>query len=157
MSPAASQRRQVIEALVQRLSDIQLANGFETDAGEAIYTGEAPQLGEGDPDQAIAIVIGEDQPRMAGPGFLVTMPIHIHAVAKASLDDPWTPIEQVLADIKRAVEVAEEDDPGRRLQGLLVGPLERGNTQTLPREAGSLTVGVAITYGVQLKEGWGRP
>lgn len=145
-------RRLVMAALVDRLAEISVDAGFLTDAGHCIVFGEAPQLGSGDPSEAIALVMGDDEPASPAPGaVIVTTPIEIHALAKATPDDPFAQVEAVLADIKRAVEL-----PDRSL-GNLVSQIQRGVTRVVPREAGASTAGVAITYVLTWKEGWGNP
>lgn len=148
----ASRRHQIINAMVERLQAISIRDGFNTDAGERIYVGEAPQLGADDPDEAIALVIGDDQPEIAGPAFLIGLPLEVHALCKVTVDDPWTRIEYLLADIKSAVELED-----RRFDGLLMGHLERGATQTRPREPESLTAGLIVPYRAPYKETWGNP
>ena len=155
MSPAASKRRLILEAIVSRLEDIALNNGYETDAGLALYTGEIPQLGEDDPTEAIAVVFGEDDPKSLGDGrgFVIRLQAQISALCKVSADEPWQRIEMVLADIKRAMETND-----LTLGGLLTGPFERSAaTQTHPREPGSLTAGIMLPYTLTYKEGWGAP
>lgn len=148
----ASTRCRVLEALVERLSAISVNAGFKTDAGAAIVFGEAPQLGDADPPEAIAIVIGEDDPTAQAPiAMMVRTPFEVHAVAKVTPADPFTPVEAVLADIKRAVEL-----PDRSFGGL-VSKAERGASRSSPREPGATTAAVAITYVLTWKEGWGVP
>ncbi len=143
-------RHHVLTAIVDRLSAIRVSSGFETDAGATIVIGEAPELGDGDPDEALAVDFGEDSAAQLSPGVvLMTTPVVIRGVAKATPDDPFAQVEAVLADIKRAVEL-----PDRSL-GNLVSQIQRGVTRAVPREAGASTAGVAITYVLTWKEGWG--
>lgn len=145
-------RLSIMNAIVERLSAISRAQGeYRTDAGDDVFKGEAPQLGDDDPDQAISLMWGDDEPRVAGPGYLVSAPLMVSAVAKVTLAEPWDVIELVLADIKKAVEL----DDDRRLEGLLSGVFTRGATATLAREPGSLVVGLTIRYDMQWKESWG--
>lgn len=139
-------------ALVERLSAISVDAGFLTDAGQFIVFGEAPQLGSGDPGEAIAIVMGDDAPTQQSQAVvIVTTPVEIHAIAKVTPSDPFAPVEAVLADIKRAVELPDWSFAG------LVSAMRRGVTRALPREPGATTAGVAITYELTWKEGWGNP
>lgn len=149
---ATSIRRRVMAALIDRLAAISVNDGYETDAGASILFGEAPQLGPGDPDTALAIVIGDDAPTaQASVAMMVPTPFEVHGVAKVTPEDPFNPVEAVLADIKRAVEL-----PDRTLGGLLA-EIQRGETRGLPRDPGATTAGVAITYLLTWKEGWGNP
>jgi hypothetical protein len=148
----STKRLDILGAITTRLQVIAIADGYETDAGAALYTGEPPQLGEDDPDAAIAVALGEDSPSKAGPGYLVEAPLLVHAVAKASLDDPWEAIELVLGDIKRAIELED-----RHLAGLLVSDMRRGPATPFARDPGSLSVAVTLTYQLEWKEAWGNP
>lgn len=148
-----SMRRRVLEAIVTRLQAITANNvDFETDAGQLVYVGEPQALGESDPSQAIAIVIGDDEPQSQTAGsMLITTPFEICALAQVAPEDPWTPVEAVLADIKRAMEVADQSFGG------LVANAKRGSTRVMAREPGATTSGLAITYRLTWKEGWGLP
>lgn len=141
-----------MEALLERLAVISVNAGYETDAGAALLFGEAPQLGSGDPETALAVMIGDDIPTaQAAVAMLVSTPFEVHGVAKVTPEDPFTQVEAVLADIKRAVE-----QPDRALGGLLTD-IKRGETRALPRDPGATTAGVAITYVLTWKEAWGNP
>lgn len=144
-------REAILAALMTRVQAITIAHGYATDAGDQVFLGEAPQLGENDPPTAIALVVEDDD--VNSQGFLtVTLPIAVQALAKADLDAPWLAIEAVLGDVKRAIE---QDD--RSLGGVLKGELERGSTRTVPRAPGSSTVGVSVTYRCRYVELWGAP
>jgi hypothetical protein len=148
-----TQRRNILAALTADVATIATANGFDTDAGLVVYVGEVPQLGDDDPDQAIAIIFGLEEPHWELPGksVQIRLPIAICAVAKARTN-AYLVIESLIGDIKRAIE--KED---RTLGGLLTHPLERGPVAWLPRESGSTTVGAAVNYVIRIKEGWGAP
>jgi hypothetical protein len=148
----STRRRLILEAIKTRLEAIRVAAGFETDAGEAVYLNEAPAMGPDDPAVAIAILVGDDQTTWQGLCALLRLPIEIQAIAKADLDSPWLAVEDVLGDIKQAVEL---DD--RTLGGLLAPYLERGATATLKREPGSEYVGATIVYFAPYKERFGHP
>lgn len=148
----ASRRQLILEAIRTRLEAIQIDDGFQTNAGSQLFMGEAPTLGEDDPDVAIAIVVGDDNPSYQGEQTMLAMPVMVQAIAKADLDDPYVAAEAVLADIKKAVELAD-----RTLDGLVRRQIQRGATRTLPREPGSTTVGIGITYVAPYTELWGTP
>jgi hypothetical protein len=149
---AMSRRQQVIEALKARVAAITIAGGFNTDAGSLVFLNETPALGPDDPDVAIAMLIRDDDPSYHGEQVFYRLPIEFQALAKADLAAPWVIVEQVLQDIKRAVELAD-----RTLGRLLRTNLERRSTRTLEREQGSTAVGVAITYEAPIAETWGTP
>lgn len=152
MPPSPSKRQLILEAIVDRLEAIEPGNDFLTDAGENVYLGFEPPFGPDDPDRAIAVTVDDEQAQRTQANVLSLLPIQIAAIARASIDAPWIAVEEVLADIKRAIEL---DD--RTLGGLLNHRLERGNTSTLERDEGSETVGAVITYNAQIVEGWGTP
>lgn len=150
----ASRRRQVLEAFRTRLQAITIANAFETDCGAVVLLGEQASFGDDDRPQAIRIDVGDEQQEWAQEGlaYQIVLPIGIWAMARADLDEPWIIVEAVFADIKRAIELED-----RTLNDLLTFPIERGPTQTFPREPGSAVVGLGITYIAKYKEGWGNP
>lgn len=145
-------RQQILGAFLTRVQAVQVANGFQTNAGQVVYTGETPELGPDDPNEVIAIVVGDDSVKYQGANLLVRLPVSIQALVKADLDDPLTAIEAVISDIKRAVELAD-----RKLGGLIPQPIERGSTRAVPRRPGSTTVGVAVEYSISYVEAWGAP
>lgn len=148
-----SRRRLVLAALLARLEAITANDAaYETDAGQAVCIGDPQPLGEHDPSQAIAVIIGDDdpQPQTAG-AFLVSTPIEIVALREVDPTDPWLPVEAVLADIKRAVEQSDQSFGG------LVSRITRGTTRALPRDPGATTAAVSITYVLTWKEAWGNP
>lgn len=142
----------IVEELMARVSQITIANGFETDAGLAVYLGETPALGPDDADQAIAIVMGDQDVTFNREHVRYDWPIDIQALAKADLDSPWITIMQIAGDIKRAVELAD-----RTLGGLVTPWFVRQTVRTLPREAGSTTVGATVRYVFPVNEIWGTP
>ncbi len=148
---AETTRQLILAAFLAAVREITIANGFATDAGNTVYIGETAQLGDDDPDQAIALVVDDDDARSPGYVF-VTLPIVVQALAKADLDEPWLVVESLLGDLKRAIETED-----RTLGGLLKSELQRGSTRTLAREPGSTTVGAAITYRCEYVEVWGNP
>ena len=157
---ALSRRQEVIVAFFERLEGITIAAGFNTDAGQALFLGVEPQMGPDDPNYAIAVLIGDDDaPGFQGESIAYNLPLECKVLAKvdeAKPDDAWMTVEALLQDIKRAVELpsTEERRLGRLLSGL---GLNRGQTFTIPREPGSLKVGVSLTYSAPIKEKWGEP
>ena len=149
---AVSRRQRILDWFRTQLETITRANGFRTDAGAAIYLGGIPELGPDEPDVAIALTVEPDEPSVDLKHVVIRLPLEIHALAKGSMNEPWTAIEAVLSDIKEAIE--QQD---RTLGGLVLNRIERGQTQTIPRQAGSLTVGVTIGYIAPYKERWGNP
>lgn len=148
-----SVRRQlVLEEFKDRLARVTVANGFQSDAGETLFVGETPDLGEDDPPAAIAILVGDEEPVYQGVQLHIRLPYEIQAHVKANLEQPWETVEQIIADIKKAVELED-----RKFGGLIPRQIERGTVRGLPREAGQTTVGAAVTYLAAYTETWGDP
>lgn len=151
--PQPSTREAIAEVLLTRMQQATVANGFNTDAGEAVVLGEPVSLGDEDPDVVIAMLVGDaEQPRWQGEHIFYVLPYEFQAVAKAGRTDSWRMAEQGLQDIKRAIELSD-----RRLGNLLTGVLERGAVSTIARAPGSELVGISITYWAPIQELWGDP
>jgi hypothetical protein len=84
-------------------------------------------------------------------------PIDIIAVANASenRDEPWLLVEDVLADIQRAMELESD----RTFGGLLNRHdcCQVGTARTFDRESASEVVAVSQTYVFQLSRVFGNP
>jgi hypothetical protein len=153
-----SKREDALNDLRERLSKISIENGFVTDAGKAIFMGDAPQLGPNDPWAAIAVIVGPDSPETTGGLVRTTVPIEVQAIVRAELEDAVMAAEAVIADIKRAVEIEGIDaHRSRSLKGTLPLGLERGQTTWLRRQDGSTFAGAGITYNASFEERWGQP
>lgn len=150
--PDPSRRQTLLELIRTRLQGIHVNDGFFTDAGATVFLGEKPELGENDADVAIAVLVGDESGRRQGKAIFVELPIEIQALAKADLDEPWVASEQLLSDIQRAIEVEDELMHANDKRAIEIGP-----TRTLPREAGSSTVGLGVTYIVKFGRAWGQP
>ena len=158
--PEPTLREAILKVFKTRLGEIQTANGFFTDAGLALQIGESHRIGPDDPVPAVAVLVGDDEIVHEGERIAVTLPIDIEIVTRAEETDGWQSIERALGDVKRAMEL---NTSGHRLTDIpdSVGTppqLQRGNTRTLPREEGSVTIGAVLRYRVgPFTEGWGQP
>jgi hypothetical protein len=156
MPPLQTRREQLLGAFKARLQEITEANGFWTEAGLTVFMGEAPDLGPNDPDQAIAIVVGDEEQnwQLPGKGIGIRLPLAVQAVAKVGTDEDaaWQTVERLIGDIQRAIETT---DP--LVDGWSDWPLEIGPVRTLKRETGSTNVGSELTYRAVYKRGWGSP
>lgn len=150
--PNTPRRRAILEAVRTRLQAIRQVDGYATDAGAHVFLNEAPVFGPDDAAVAIAILVGEDDPVFQGEHLLIRLPVEIQAIARADLDEPWLAVEDVLGDIKAAMELED-----RTLGRLVKRQIERGRTTTLDREPGSEYVGAAIVYVAPYAERWGHP
>lgn len=151
MSDQIRRRKVILEAVRTRLQEISVADGYLTDAGRQVSLGLQPAFSDQDPDVGIAIVVGPDRIEAQHTKLAITLPVEVQAVAKADLDDPFLTIEDVISDIKQALERADD----RLLDGLLAYECQRGSTRQTDREPGSTTVGIGITYEFFYEEGWG--
>ena len=150
----ATQRQLIGADAISRLETIHIGVGeFETDAGDHVFIGERVDLGKDDPDEVLLIVFGDDQVTKDTPKTMLTLPIEVQAVVKVTPANAWLRIETMLGDIKRAMEF----DQVRGRRELATYPMRRGTTRTLPREPGSTTVGVGVTYEIDYNEPWGTP
>ena len=152
---AASKRRQIIEAIVARLAAIDGSGEFETKAGEQIFMNELPPFGPDDPDYAIAVQYGDDLPTVQQGKVLHVLTVVLLALARVDLqydEDPMIVAERVLADIQRAIELADRDLGGLVDRELLAGPI-----QTAEMEAGATSCGVQVAYVVHYQRSWGSP
>jgi len=148
-----SRRYRALETLRTRLGAISVANGFRTDAGLLLFMGEDVELGPDDGMSAIAVGVRPDEVRYQGENVTSVVPVEVAALVKASIEFPLLVLEDVIGDIKRAVE-----QPDRTLGGLLVQRgLERGSVRPLDREPGSETVGAVVEYSMTMAEAWGNP
>lgn len=147
-----STRQSALQVLQARLSEIRVANGYNTDAGERLFIGEQPILGPSDPLASLCIVVRATEPGKQGENVLVRLPVGVQAIVRADSADPWSTIEQVIEDIKRAVE--RDHDLG----GYLIRRgLERGQEEPLDRESGSTFIGAEVEYRLVFAEAWGAP
>ena len=120
-----------------------------------MFLGEFVTLGPNDADVVIAIEVGDDDPTQEmgpTPRVQIRLPIDMQGIARADLDEPWIIVEQVISDIKKAIELTSAT-----WLGDLVQELSRGPTRTLEREEGSTFVGAVVGYEVLMYEDWGAP
>src|SRR4051812_35872852 len=141
---ADSIRKRVLAELVSRLSLVTTVNGYQTDAGLLLDVGVLRHLGPDDPDAAIAVLPLDEVTGSQAGRVVSDWPIEVIAVANASdnRETPWLLVEDVLADIRRAVELPDIDD--RRFNGLIRHPgIEVGTAKTFGRDSASDIVAVS--------------
>ncbi len=147
-----SVRQSILTELISRLSGIAVVNGYQTDSGAVVYDGQTPSLAEGDPEQALAVVVGGETLGYQGENVLVLLSVVVHALLRADVDQPTLASEAVIADVKKAVEV------DHNLGGILQPRgLERGETTAARREQGSEFVAATVEYRFRFVERWGQP
>lgn len=147
-----TRRLLILQRLGALVGAIQKVNGFDTDAGLAVYIGTAPELGPTDPDYAIAIVPGDENATEDGR-ISNLFAVQVQAIGKAGIAEAWIGVELLLGDLKEAIE----DPNDRTLGSIFKGVLKRGPTRTLERPPGSTTIGTTITYSGTYIDEWGNP
>lgn len=169
MPDAHTHRLTILQAIVARLEAIRVENTFttrdggtdhyRTDAGDRVFLYEVPELGEGDPINAIAVLVDDSDPVLLGGFIEEPLIVEIQALAKADVD-PQEPItlspaeaaEELLGDIRRAIE-----QPNRTLDSLIKGEMRLGALRVIPRDPGRTTVGLSQRYEMSFVRTWGQP
>lgn len=160
-----SKRSAALLDLRSRLAWITVENGYSSDIGKQITMGEVYVLGEDDPKTGLAIMVGDDSSESSGQRTESEVPVEVACYIPVGTDDPVLVIEDMIEDIKRAVEIEPTPDNDRALgtitDGVLYGTLpmgvSRGQIRAIPREPGSPIVGASVTYLLQFQEDWGQP
>lgn len=145
-------RLRIVEAIAARLEQIRRGNGYHTDAGEAVFAGAIPAASEDWPDVLLAVTLGQDRAISNLQKKSIQLPVEIHVLARIDRSDPWKQCERARADVMRAMESGS-----RVLGGLAASDLKYDGTETAEREAGSLDMGLVVTYQVSYTETWGAP
>jgi hypothetical protein len=154
---ADSIRKRILSEVKQRLSVITPDNpGFVTDAGQHIFIGVLPKLGPDDPDAAIAILPHDHATGYQLQHVVGEWPIEIIAVANASENrqEPWLLVEDVLADLQRAMETEDRTFAGTISRH---DCFEVGAAKTFERESASDVVAISQLYVFSVKRVWGHP
>jgi hypothetical protein len=95
----------------------------------------------------------ERVPRSGNTRKVAELNIGVAAFVHAeSFDQPGLQLEDLVEDVKRAIE--QQD---RTLGGLTTGNIEATGCQVFEREIGSEQVGVLVTYMVPTADTWGTP
>jgi hypothetical protein len=165
-----SKRQGALADLAARLAFIQKDKGYNTDAGLKIFKGEWPRAGKDDAPAALVISVGDDAPSTTGGSTRSETPIEVWAIVPVGTKDPLDAIEEIIADIKEAVEGSNDDEnvsPSRDrffavvVEGQLIGTLpkgvRRGITRGMRRPDGSDYVGACVEYLAAFEEAWGHP
>lgn len=151
MSPV-TRRQFYLEAFKARCETILTSGGFNTNAGQAVLLGELPVFGPGDPPVVISITPGDDAVRaQQGKMVATVLPIELYVIAQPDIDAPWVKVEEVVADIIKAIEQDDE-----QLWGGAKGEIGAPSIRTIPREDGSTTIGVVVSYPVSYARAWGQ-
>lgn len=139
-----------IQELRTRLEAIRVSGGYRTNAGQLVVFGERPTLGEDDASEAIAVSVAEDEPGHQAENVVTTIPVVLDAMARVAPAAAGQAIEDLIADVRAAVE-QDHDLGGETIRR----GVERGPTKPLEREAGGEVVGATIIYRLIVAEKWG--
>lgn len=159
-----SRRKDALSDLVSRLAFITIANDYHSDAGETIILGENPVFGDADPVSALGLVIGNTVEETQGGQVLFMLPVTVWAFQKGVTTDALLGLEDLIADIKYAVEIEGRDQNAllggdasvdRSLTGTLPKGLTRVGTTVSPRVGGSEYIGGSVLYELRFREAWG--
>ncbi len=140
--------------LEERLAEIQVANGYHTDAGLRVFLGRS--LIEESEVPAITVRPGEDEGEVEVNAGLYreTVSYEINGVCEAEVNKPFEAGHQLAADIRRAIYRASTIDL-EDLDGTAVRVVP-GGTVVTEREPGSrlceVTVALSITHSERLGE-----
>lgn len=148
----SARRKLIIEALANRAAQIRVANGFNTDAGLTLFLGTSPSLGPDDPETAISLLVGRTRTTVDIESLkTITLPVMFDALAREDLANPLLAAESVIGDLKRAIETTD------LTLGGLAEHLDPGEVESIPREDGTLSIGLRLEYLVRYTEAWGNP
>jgi hypothetical protein len=115
-----------------------------------LFFGETPLLGEGDADEAIAVIVRRRRAgisRRRHPRHV--LPIDVQAIAGR----PRAAVADRGSGHRR--RQARDGDADRGLDGKLIAQLTRGRTRALPRDPESTVIGAAVEYRGIYLESWG--
>lgn len=163
MAPT-SKRIAVLNDLVTRLGFVQVAKGYNTDAGLNILLGEFPRFGQGDPPWALAVMIGDESVEARGDIAVSTTPYEVWALVPQGTEQPAVAVELVVADIIEAVEGVEANPSRTRALGATVDGqaygtmpkgVNRGPIRPAERPEGATYVGAVVTYNCSFESVWG--
>jgi hypothetical protein len=145
-------RQRIIEAVLHRLERIQRVNGYETDAGRAIYN-EPVNLGPDDPNEALALTPGETITtwQLEGKAKVIVLPLQVFALVRPVGAYPLLRAEAIIGDAKRAMEA-----PPLSLDGLCKA-FRAGEVDPVDRQEGTTTLGLRVVYLATYHEQWGEP
>lgn len=161
----ATRRQAAVTDLLDRLGYIQTAKGYNTDAGLHIFQGHLPKLGPDDPQDCLAVLIGEDTATTAGGRISTRVPFEVWAIVNAAeAADPLASIEAIIADIRAAVEIESPNGIDRYLGSFGDPPqpatlpkgFSRGVTKGTTMPDGAGFVGALVEYVGEFAEVWGE-
>ena len=149
-----SKEQNVSAAILERLSGIRVANGFNTDIGQKVFSGKLQINPEDLP--CCTLVHGDDEPDPAkDPGvirFNQRALFGLEAHDSCDPDNPNVRALEMIADIKRAIF-----DPAHLLLDRAVSHLEYVGRQIQPRAAGVRSVVVSVDIRCGWKEDLADP
>lgn len=146
----STQAQQAIAAIVARLEAISVVGGYNTDAGDQVHLGRRGFDAESDTFPLLSVFSGAEQvERLTAGRYRCTREIRITGY----VDDTTTPtvaLEELVEDVQRAVEQADET-----LGGLVHSLEYTGLDEPEPRDDGGTVSGVVVTYSIEYDREYG--
>lgn len=145
--------RRILQELVDRLEQILVENGFNTDAGEDVGLGvrSFDDLAEG--EIVVGVYRGKTTVSDAGqPRLAITLPVIVEA-HYAPASDPAGSIENLVGDLKKACML----DHDRTLGGLATGFLKLVSDEVFYPAPGSSIASARLTFTASIRESYGNP
>lgn len=158
-----TRRARILQALLAQLQAITEGNGYTTNAGHQVFLGALPELGPDDPAIAMALIAQPDDVAPHLNNIKLRLQVDIVVAARmdpgsvASWNTGWMVVEDMLGDVKRAMEQDNHNLGGLLVPGRNSLGLERGTTEPYQRQPGSPVMGFLITYICPYVEAWGHP
>lgn len=145
--------KQIINACFARLQAVQVANGFNTDAGLRVYRGRRTFDFEGD-YPVFSVWSPENTPadNRHNERHDLTLSVVVEGHALADLDNPNDAAQDLLGDIKQALFLAAD-----RTMGNLVADLRWTAEATEVPEDGGQVVSVRVFAEASYPELYGDP
>lgn len=143
-----------LKKLEERLGDIQVANGYHTDAGLRVFLGRSFIEDSEVPAVTVRPAEEEGEVEVNAGLYQETIAYEINGVCDADLNKPFEAGYRLAADIRRAIYRARSID-FEDLDGTAVR-VTPGGTVVTEREPGSrlceVTVALSITHSERLGE-----
>ena len=150
---AKSIAQQIVEAIIARVEEIRLRNGYSTDAGRSVFwSRQAPDSG----DLPCSVVWAEApvmvERYIGGRRARYTRLVTVEAMAEGEAETSGVLADQLLADLQTAIL-----GPVDETIGGLVAALHLESADVGPRDDGGLIAGASLGVRVEYFAGFGNP
>lgn len=145
-------REKIIKAIVAKLADVTIENGYNTDCGEDVFRVKKPIEKE---LPAFSVWPGVETSERIHGKSRITMPVRIEGVVLYGRENPSVVSELILGDIRSLMEAqAEADDPTDNLSDVI--EYAEGGTDDYPDPA-EPRVGAFAVFNIVYKTMSGSP